>query len=51
MAKVSESEYNGTVIILDRGILDPKAYMSPEVWQKILQKNGWSEVFVHTNSR
>lgn len=32
-----------TVVICDRGVIDPRAYVQPEVYQAILDLNGWNE--------
>ena len=32
-----------SVIVLDRGLFDPAAYMPRETWLKILERNGWTE--------
>eukprot|EP00475_Leptophrys_vorax_P036281 TRINITY_DN6100_c1_g1_i1.p1 TRINITY_DN6100_c1_g1~~TRINITY_DN6100_c1_g1_i1.p1 ORF type:complete len:213 (-),score=58.70 TRINITY_DN6100_c1_g1_i1:51-689(-) len=42
-ANVASSTGRPSVVIYDRGLMDPKAYMSEEVWQEVLQRGGWSE--------
>lgn len=34
------------VILCDRGVMDAKAYVEPEIWEAILSKNKWSEVYL-----
>ncbi len=33
-----------SVIICDRGVMDPYAYMKEETWQYVLNENGWNSV-------
>lgn len=33
-----------SIILCDRGVMDPHAYMSEEVWQIILDEQGWNPV-------
>lgn len=37
------------IIICDRGIMDAKAYMSAESWEKLLHTNGWNSVDLRDN--
>ena len=40
LARASEKP---SVIIYDRGLMDPAAYVSSELWSELLVANGWSE--------
>lgn len=40
---IAKSTGENSVIIQDRGLFDPKAYMPQETWYRILEKNGWKE--------
>jgi hypothetical protein len=33
-----------SVIICDRGVMDPCAYMTDDTWQYVLNENGWNTV-------
>ncbi|PFX25628.1 TRPL translocation defect protein 14-like [Stylophora pistillata] len=33
-----------TIVICDRGAMDPSSYMSSEQWDKLLENNGWNNV-------
>lgn len=35
-----------SVILYDRGVMDPKAYMDNECWQTILDENNWNIVYL-----
>ncbi|KAG2393134.1 hypothetical protein C9374_009711 [Naegleria lovaniensis] len=39
LAKVSKKP---TILLCDRGTLDPKAYVSDDLWQALMDLNGWS---------
>lgn len=39
LAKVSKKP---TILLCDRGTLDPKAYMTDDLWQALMDLNGWS---------
>ncbi|KAF0980682.1 hypothetical protein FDP41_013165 [Naegleria fowleri] len=39
LAKVSKKP---TILLCDRGTLDPKAYVSDDLWQALMDMNGWS---------
>lgn len=41
--RVAQSTGRPTIVVLDRGILDPKAYMGPDTWQAVLEYSGWSD--------
>jgi hypothetical protein len=43
MARVNEAAYEGTVVFFDRGCLDPKAYVSDDIWNQILTNAKWTE--------
>lgn len=40
------AELNGapSVVLFDRGVMDPSAYMTPEQFQALLDENGWNKV-------
>jgi len=40
---VAESTGRPTLVVLDRGVLDPKAYMDDDTWTSVLSHNGWSD--------
>lgn len=40
---VARSTGRPSVIVLDRGVLDPSAYLPRESWETILSANGWTE--------
>ena len=40
---VAKDESRPSVIIYDRGLMDPAAYVSSELWGEILASNGWTE--------
>jgi len=42
-AEIAKSFDKPVVIIHDRGIMDPKAYMANDTWTNILKQNKWSE--------
>lgn len=35
-----------SVILYDRGVMDPKAYMDDETWQAVLDDSGWNPVYL-----
>ena len=35
-----------SVIICDRGVIDPSAYMSDECWQTIMDEQGWNPIML-----
>jgi len=39
LAKVSKKP---TILLCDRGTMDPKAYMTDDLWQALMDLNGWS---------
>ncbi|EFC50009.1 predicted protein [Naegleria gruberi] len=39
IARVSKKP---TILLCDRGTLDPKAYMADDLWQALMDMNGWS---------
>ncbi len=41
---MARNEGHKTVIITDRGLMDSQAYVSADVWQTILHKQGWNNV-------
>lgn len=32
------------IVFFDRGVMDPAAYMSPEVFQALLDEQGWNQI-------
>lgn len=42
-SRVAASTGRPTVVVLDRGIMDPKAYMGADTWNDVLGHNGWSD--------
>lgn len=34
------------VILMDRGVMDPKAYMDNNTWQAVLDESGWNAVYL-----
>jgi hypothetical protein len=38
------SKKKDVLVICDRGTMDASAFISPEQWEKILQRNGWNEI-------
>jgi hypothetical protein len=40
---VALAEQRDAVILHDRGVLDPHAYVRPEDWEAVLAHGGWSE--------
>jgi thymidylate kinase len=42
-ANVASSTGKPSVVIYDRGLMDPKAYMSEEVWNEVLKRGNWKE--------
>jgi len=43
IADSRSDEGSGSLVIMDRGILDVKAYVTPDVWNKILAENNWTD--------
>lgn len=33
-----------SIVLCDRGVMDPYAYMSEDVWQVVLDEQGWNPV-------
>ena len=40
---LAKAEARPSVIIYDRGLMDPAAYVSRELWEELLSENGWTE--------
>ncbi len=40
---LARADEKPSVIIYDRGLMDPAAYVSRELWSEILTTNGWTE--------
>eukprot|EP00127_Corallochytrium_limacisporum_P007118 Clim_evm37s242 gene=Clim_evmTU37s242 len=49
MANLEPQSTKGTVIICDRGAMDPSAYADPEEWDSMCKKNKWHETDLRDN--
>lgn len=48
--KIAQTQGKKSLIICDRGQMDPKAYVSPELWSILLQTEHWHEVALRDQS-
>lgn len=40
---LAKADSEPSVVIYDRGLMDPAAYVSQELWRTLLAENGWTE--------
>ncbi|MGB0645861.1 MAG: ATP-binding protein [Bradymonadia bacterium] len=40
---LARADSKRSVIIYDRGLMDPSAYVTSELWSELLESNGWTE--------
>lgn len=43
LVRASSATGRPTLVVMDRGVMDPSAYMPHDVWESILARNGWTD--------
>jgi len=49
LSRVATVTGNPTILLCDRGTLDPRAYMTPVTWQSLLDDNNWNVADLRDN--